>query len=161
MPQMYDSFDDAIGNVSTGSNGCKYLFADGITAIAAINGRYCGKLVQVGERVYPGRQGFVAPLNWKKEYIDEINKATYHLAERNRLQSLENFVQKTSNCHVKPTNMVDLPTLKIFFYSAFGGCLLLLVVMLFVPQKEDDNNATTLQSSQDNNAMDQSNMDDE
>lgn len=156
MPQLYGFFEHAIGNVSTGGNGCKYLFGDGMTAIAAVNGRYCGKLVQVGEQVYPGRQGFIAPLGWKREYIDEINKATYHLAERNRLESLENFVKKTTNCQVKQNSTVNLSTLKIFFICAFGSCFLLLVHMRLNPQKIHDNEA--LQSSMHNQAGDLTNM---
>lgn len=131
-----------------------------MTAIGAVNGRFCGKLVQVGKQVYPGRQGFIAPLNWKREYIDEINKATYHLAERNRLQSLENFMQKSMSCNVKPNNTVNLSTLKIFFICSFGSCFILLSYMIIIPQKNSDNNAESVQSSWQNcEIADQSNMD--
>lgn len=123
------------------------MFSDGLTAIGAVYRRYGGKLVQVGDQVYPGRQGFIAPLNWKKEYIDEINEATFHLAEKDRLKTLDSYVKGRTKCDVKKSNSIDMKKLKIFFVSAFGSCLILLIHMIVNPQRTVDSDNATSQSS--------------
>lgn len=82
------------------------------------------------------------------EYINEINKATLHLAEKNRLESLERFVKKDSKCEgEKKINSVNLSKLKTFFICAFGCCAILLIHMVVNPQNRLVNNNETLASS--------------
>lgn len=88
-------------------------------------------LVQVGEMVNPGRQGFSTRKNWNETVIHEINRATYHLAERNRIESLESFAQRNGLCNVKTNATIQWSTLKVFFYSDFGMCGLIFLYDLF------------------------------
>lgn len=136
MPKLHDEFKYAIGNVSNGN--CNYLFSDSITQANALLGKYCGNLVQTGERGYPGFQGFIAPINWKKEYIDEINRVTYYLAERNMLESLDGFVKRFGTCFTAKSPTITLDKLSIFFITSFAACFLMFIYMFIDPQKVSD-----------------------
>lgn len=139
MPKRFSDFDEAISSVAN-KNGCKYLFCDGLTAVHALTGNYSRQLVQVGQRVNPGRQGFIASLDWNENYTHAINNATLMLSETIKIQSLEGFLEHNTskNWDTDSHLSVRWSTLQLFFFCAFGVSAIIFLHNIGNPEKRTD-----------------------
>ena len=132
MPHTYPTFQEAIDEVAKEKNSaCKYFITDGITAIDALYGKHCGKLVETGEKGYPTTQGYIARLDWDINFVEEIRRETLRLAEIGSLESLNDVkLSKDQSCVMEESGPIDFNTMRMFFYCAYGAAALLLLHVL-------------------------------
>lgn len=156
MLQLFSDQNHAIDYVADKKHGCKYVLTDGLTAVKALYARQCGKLVETGRKSFPTQQGYIAPLNMEKSFVDEISREIFHLSETSQLESLEDYKSKKDpKCTVQESSSIDFTTLRVFFICAYGTCVVFLVHMFIDPQRDDpDDEIDDFQSGALNNADD-------
>lgn len=148
MFQEFEDFDDAINFVAEEKHGCKYILTDGLTAVKALYGRNCGKLVETGAKSFPTLQGFISRIDWNQDFVDEINRETLWLAETGQVESLEEYKsRKNQACTSQESSTIDFMTMRVFFICAYGAFVAFAIHMAIDRQREVPDNIADLDHS--------------
>jgi hypothetical protein len=94
VPGLAQSFDEAFEGVLTGKYD--YFYTLGGQVAWAATGRYCGKLVAVGNSFFQNSVGYLLPKD--SNLTAEFSKATLQLRETDKLQSISEFIHERQKC---------------------------------------------------------------
>lgn len=130
---------------------CRYVVALGATATSAVHGKYCRKLVVVGEPFFKGGLSFVLPR--RSNWTSIMSKATMRLRESDSIPTIQDYVEREGRCDVGVSHTLAFDKLMWFFICAFGAAGVVFLVMVVDPRKplpreSQDTNQTVTMSNE-------------
>ncbi|PXF43253.1 Glutamate receptor 1 [Gracilariopsis chorda] len=127
QPFFASSYDELFHAVD--NRTCKYGLLLESTANAAINSKYCGKLLAAEKPIYSGGLAMVLPKN--SNLTDVMSYATLKITNEVATPGIEQYFASIPKCSINPETTLNFRKLRLFFGIALctGAFLLLLRII--------------------------------
>eukprot|EP00178_Gracilaria_changii_P028186 TRINITY_DN971_c0_g1_i3.p1 TRINITY_DN971_c0_g1~~TRINITY_DN971_c0_g1_i3.p1 ORF type:complete len:416 (+),score=44.43 TRINITY_DN971_c0_g1_i3:414-1661(+) len=138
-PHYFTSYDVLFEAVKNGA--CKYAIGGESTIMSAIQQKYCGSLVIVGEAIRDGSLSMLLPIG--SNLTEPMSVATLELSETQTEPALRKYLNTLPKCEVDVNSALTFEKLRLFFVIAFSIGVIELLAMVLIPQySSTDNNRT-------------------